>query len=50
MTTKDHIEELKAKLEGLDSKIDKAVGKDIKPIHYAILALVLIGIISNWIN
>ena len=50
MTTKDHIEELKAKLEAFDEKVDKVVGKDIKPIHYLMVGLIIVSIVSNWIN
>ena len=42
--------EIKSKLEELDAKIDKAVGRDIKPIHYAMVLLLLVGIVTNFLN
>ena len=44
-----NMDDLKTKLAELDAKIDKAVGRDVKPIHYVMVALLVIGIVSNWI-
>ena len=46
----DKIDEVKMKLEALDAKVDKAVGYNVKPVHYAMIALILIGIISNFFS
>ena len=46
----DKIDELKEELKKIDAKVDKAVGRDVKPIHYAMIALLLVGIVSNWAN
>ena len=46
----DKIEEVKTKLAEIDAKVDKAVGYDVKPVHYVMIALILVGIISNWVS
>ena len=46
----DKIEEVKMALKNIDAKVDKAVGKDVKPIHYVMVALLLVGIISSWVS
>lgn len=38
------------KLKEIDAKVDKALGVNVKPIHYAMIALILFGIISNFVN
>ena len=42
--------DLKTKLEEIDAKVDKALGYDVKPVHYVMIALILVGIVSNFIG
>ena len=44
------LDDLKKHLQSIDEKVDKAVGRDVKPIHYIMIALLLAGIISNLIS
>ena len=46
----DKLDDLKMHLKEIDAKVDKAVGRDVKPIHYIMIALLLVGIVSNWVN
>ncbi len=42
--------DIKTKLEELDAKVDKAIGYNVKPIHYVMVILILVSIVSSWIN
>lgn len=41
---------LKKKLEDLDMKVDKAFGVNVKPVHYVMIVLLLLGLLSNFLN